>query len=129
MSANTAAWETPEQVNLNDAHATGLNPFRSPSPHLADVAFCVRRAVEMHSSHKECADAIGQDYGYWNRILANGRGIKLSQLGLLPVAVQREIVRGWAGVLGLQIERKGDAAKRVALEKFIEAGHALAECL
>lgn len=127
MSVQSAAWDTAEQVNLHDASAN-VNPFGA-APLIVDVAFCVRRAVERCSTHKACADAIDQDPAHWNRILANERGVKLAQLGRLPVGAQREIVRGWGGMLGLQIERKSDAAKRIALAKFVEAGQALAECL
>lgn len=121
MESNSAACELGAKANLIDAGVA--------SQVRVDVALCARRAVETRSTHKVCAASAGYEPDYWARVLTGERGILLERLGQLPVAVQREFVIRWAGLLGLQIERKDAAAKRVALAKFVEAGQALAEIL
>lgn len=106
-----------------------VNSVAVAAPASVDVVHVVRRAVESRASHKVAAGSAGYGPDMWARIMSGERGVLLERLGCLPVAVQKEIVIRWAALLGLQVERKDSAVKRIAISKLAEAAQALAEIL
>lgn len=81
-----------------------------PQSDSIDVGALLKDAVEHTpgATHQDCSYRIGYHpiSGMWQRILSGERGMALKKLGMLPRAVQIELLARWAEALGVRLERR-----------------------
>jgi hypothetical protein len=128
MGGSVSACFAPAEVKTLDS----VRASAETGAHAIDVGALLREAIDRFGhKHEWVAGLAGYKADYWSNVLISERGIRLSRLGVLPLDVQRELVRAWASALGLRIERRDSAAQqarhRAALEALVAAAQALAE--